>query len=140
MTTLGQIFEPWRYLGDVVSLDPRYLRESFVLLGAFIFLNDLLRTALMAERPRSVAQHLAVCVLTLWPGILLGAVLLWAGYRHPEHAFSHLLFAALLYGFWILGGALTRLVRSDSEGADLGWISHGALITFPLGLLAVILW
>jgi hypothetical protein len=140
MSPLAQLFEPWRYLGNVVSLDPNYLPESIILLGGLIFLNDLLRTALMAERPRSVAQHLAVCVLTLWPGIVLGAVLLWAGYRHPERAWSHLLVAALLYGFWILGGVLTRLVRSDSEGADLGWISHGALITFPLGLLAVALW
>ena len=44
-----------------------------------------------------------------------------------------------LYVLWYLVGQGTRLVRTDSEGADLGFMAVGALITFPAGLLGAIL-
>ena len=66
-------------------------------------------------------------------------MLAWAAARHPERAWLNLAGAAVLFGLWWLGGALTRLVRSDSEGADLGWMAAGALITFPTGILAAVL-
>ena len=68
---------------------------------------------------------------------MLGFVLLWAGHQHPERVFINLGIAAFLYLFWILGGAVTKLARSDSDGADIGWIFHGAVFTFSMGLLAV---
>jgi hypothetical protein len=135
----GYTAAPFHRLDQLCSLGPDTLVHSMVIFAALFLLNDLLRTALLTESPRSVLAHLTVCVLTLLPGIVLGFVLLWAGHRHPERAFINLGLAAVLYIPWYLGGELTRLARSDTEGADLGWIAHGALITFPFGLLAALL-
>lgn len=109
-----------------------------VLMAFVILLNDLVRTWLMTEGTRSVGVHLAVCVLTLAPAIVLASLLVWAGYHHPDRVWLNLALAAGLYVPWWLGGAITRLVRPDSEGADLGWISMGALITFPVGVGAAL--
>jgi hypothetical protein len=43
------------------------------------------------------------------------------------------------YILWYLVGQSTRLVRRDSEGADVGFMSFGALITFPVGIVAALL-
>ena len=44
-----------------------------------------------------------------------------------------------LYVPWYLGGTLTWLARPDTEGADVGWMSHGVFVTLPCGPLAVVL-
>jgi hypothetical protein len=145
-TTLGHLRQfateftasPFHRLDQICSLEPSQLTPALVFLAAAFLINDLLRTAMMPESPRSVLAHLVICLLTLWPGIVLGFVLLWAGHRHPDRVWINLGLAALLYVPWILGGKLTRLSRSDSEGADIGWIAHGALITFPAGLIAAL--
>lgn len=123
-----------RSLGDVLALGPDTALAGCVLLAFSFLLNDLVRTWLMTERTRSVLVHVIVCALTLAPAVVLAAVLVWAGSRHPDRAFLNLGLAAALYVPWWAGGALTRLVRDDSEGADIGWIAMGALITFPTGL------
>jgi hypothetical protein len=135
----GYTVGPLYHLDQIASLDPETFWHSFVFLFAVILLNDLLRTALITELTRSVFNHLVVCVLTLLPGFLLGGVLLWAAHRHPERAWINLLWAAVLYFPWWLGGQLTKLARSDTEGADVGWIFHGALITFPTGVVAALI-
>ncbi len=128
---------PFRNLLELLSLGPDRLLASLVLLAAVMTMNDLFRTAVMVEATRSVSVHLVVNVLTLWPGVMLGLILLYAAFRHPERAWINLGLAMALYLFWILGGTLTRLSRRDTEGADIGWISHGAIITVALGLLAL---
>ena len=135
----GYTAGPFHRLDLIFALDPRWLVHIYVLFAALFLVNDLLRTALMSELVRSVWTHLIVLVLTLFPGALLGIVLLWAGHRHPDRVWINLGVAAALYPWWIAGGAVTRLARRDTEGADLGWIFHGALITFPLGLLAAVI-
>jgi hypothetical protein len=130
---------PFNHLVEIASLDPETFWQSFVFLFAVILLNDLLRTALMTELVRSVFNHLVVCTLTLLPGILLGGVLLFAAHQHPERAWINLFWAAVLYLPWYLGGLITRLARSDVEGPDIGWMAHGALITFPLGIAAALI-
>ena len=136
----GISVEALRNLAELMSLGPERLGASLVLLAAIMILNDLVRTALMTEHTRSVANHVVVAVLTLLPAIILGLVLLWAGYRYPSRAWLNFGLAALLYLGWYLGGTLTWLARRDNEGADVGWMAMGALITVPCGLLAVVLW
>jgi len=46
--------------------------------------------------------------------------------------------ALLIYGIWFVTGQLTSLARADNEGADLGFMTVGALITFPVGIVAAI--
>src|SRR5687768_11580662 len=125
-------------LGDILALGPDTMIAGCALLVFVFLLNDLVRTWLMTEATRSVVAHLAVCVLTLAPAFVLAGVLLWAASRHPDRAWINLALAAALYVPWWAGGALTRLVREDSEGADLGWIAMGALITFPVGVGAAV--
>lgn len=135
----GMSLGPLCNLLDLMSLAPDVLWASLLLLAGIMLLNDLLRTALMTEYTRSVAVHALVCKLTLLPSAILGLVLLYAGYRYPERAWINFGLALALYIPWYLGGTLTWLSRRDTEGADVGWISHGLFITVPCGLLAVVL-
>jgi hypothetical protein len=128
---------PLQRADQIFAFDPKIWVHAYVIFAFFFLVNDLVRTAMMAELVRSVTAHFLVCLLTLFPGIVLGFALLWAGYRHPERVWFNLAIAVALYPWWVAGGALTKLARRDSEGADTGWIFHGAMITFPLGLLAV---
>ena len=41
---------------------------------------------------------------------------------HPGRGWVNLGIAAAMYLIWYLTGQATRLVRSDSEGADLGFM------------------
>lgn len=125
-------------LADLLALGPDTVIAGCTLLAFLFLLNDLVRTWLMTEGTRSIAAHLAVCVLTLAPALVLAGVLVWSASRHPDRVWINLALAAALYVPWWAGGALTRLVREDSEGADLGWIAMGALITFPVGLGAAV--
>ena len=135
----GTSLQPLRNILDLMSLAPDVLWASLLLLTGIMLLNDLLRTALMTEHTRSVAVHALVCTLTLLPSAILGLALLYAGYRHPERAWINFGLALALYIPWYVGGTLTRLARRDTEGADVGWISHGLFITVPCGILAVVL-
>ncbi|MCI0724061.1 MAG: hypothetical protein L0338_34640 [Acidobacteria bacterium] len=142
MELIGRFLEgvtagPFRNLLELMSLNPDSLGAALVLLAAIMILNDLVRTAFMTEYTRSVLVHVIVNVLTLLPAFALGAVLIYAGYRFPDRAWVNLGLAALLYGAWYTGGALTWLARRDTEGADLGWMAHGAVVTLICGLLAV---
>jgi hypothetical protein len=130
---------PLRWLDAVFAWHPDILWHAFAFFAFFFLVNDLLRTAVMAELPRSVLAHLTVCTLTLLPGIVAGLSLLWAAHRHPDRVWIDFGMTALLYPFWIAGGALTKLARADSEGTDIGWISHGAFINVVLGLFAVVM-
>ena len=123
---------------DLLSLAPETLWHAIALLSFLFIVNYLLRTACMSMATRSVVVHILVCTLTLLPAILLAAILWWAAYQHPGRAWVNLGVAALLYVPWYIGGAITRLVRPDTEGADVGWLLMGALITFPLGVIAAL--
>ncbi|MBI4552386.1 MAG: hypothetical protein HY710_08995 [Candidatus Latescibacteria bacterium] len=135
----GMTVGPFHNLLELLSLAPERLIASLILLAALILMNDFVRTALMVEYTRSVVTHVIINVLTLLPAVILGVVLLYAGYRYPERAWFNLGVAAAFYVVWYIGGTLTRLARHDTEGADIGWMSHGLFITIPCGFLAVIL-
>jgi hypothetical protein len=121
------------------SLPPEHLRASLVLLMCLAILNDLVRTAFMVQWTRSRVVHFVVDVLTLWPGIWLGAVLIYAASRHPERTWINLSCVAVLYVGWWLGGTLTRLSRLDTEGSDICWMSHGAIITLVCWLASLVI-
>ncbi len=123
---------------DLVTLAPDHLIASLAFLGAVMAANDTLRTSLMIEFTRSAFVHVIINVMTLLPAGLLAVVLLVAAYRFPQRGWVNLAFAVLLYAAWYFGGAVTRLARRDSEGADPGFMFVGALITFPVGILAAV--
>jgi hypothetical protein len=128
---------PFTDLLDLLSLPPDRLREAVCLLAAFMMACELTRVALGTTLTRSAFAHVVRCLLTFAvQSIALGAVLAYAALRHPEQAFTNLGIALGMYAIWYLTGQLTSLARSDNEGADLGFMTVGALITFPIGLIA----
>jgi uncharacterized membrane protein len=130
---------PFSEFLELMSLAPDTLAHAMAMLSFLFVVNYLLRTAYMSQRTRSVLTHMVVCTLTLLPAIALAVILCWAAYRHPDRAWINLGVAALLYVPWYLGGAMTRLARPDTEGGDIGWLTMGALITFPVGIAAALL-
>jgi hypothetical protein len=130
---------PFVDLLDLLSLPPDRLLQAFGLLAAFMIGCELVRVALGTTLTRSAPAHVVRCLLTFAvQAVTLAAVLVYAAIRHPERAIANLGVALLLYGVWYLTGQLTTLARSDSEGADLGFMTVGALITFPAGIVAAI--
>jgi hypothetical protein len=128
----------WTNLLELLSLAPGTARHAAVLFSFLFMAAYLLRTAAMSEATRSALAHVLVCVLTLLPAVLLAAILVLGAVRYPDRAWINLGIAALLYVPWYVGGRITLLARPDTEGADLGWLAMGALITFPVGLAAAI--
>lgn len=131
---------PFKDLLVLLSLPRERIRESLTLLCAFIILCELTRLALATAFTRSVLAHVTRCLLTFAvQSVLLAAVLVWAAYRYPARSWINLGYALLLYVVWYLAGQLVVLVRSDTEGADLGFMAVGALITFPVGIIAALI-
>jgi hypothetical protein len=128
---------PFTDLLDLLSLSPGRLGEALGLLSAFMIACELTRTALGTTLTRSSFAHVIRCLLTFAiQSTTLAAILVYAAHRHPERAFINLGIALGMYVIWYLAGQLTSLCRSDNEGADLGFMTVGALITFPVGLIA----
>jgi hypothetical protein len=129
-----------QHLGLWLALPPGNVLPGFLLLAAFLVACELTRILLATELTRSRAAHVAICLLTFAvQSLVLAIVLVHADRAHPDRGFANLGYAAALYLIWYLTGELTRLVRPDSEGADLGFMSVGAVITFPVGLAAALL-
>lgn len=130
--------EAERWIG-LLTFAPEHPWAAMALLAGLFSVNEPLRTALSTAAPRSPIVHALVCLLTLLPSFVMGAGLLVAGHRQPDRALSNVALAALLHVPWLVGGELTRLVRRDAEGADVGWICVGALTTLSCGVLAMVL-
>jgi hypothetical protein len=130
---------PFRALLDLLSLPPDRIKEWLSLLIAFMIVCELTRLALATVFTRSVLAHVTRCLLTFAvQAVVLAGVLVWADYRHPERAWINLGYALFLYVIWYLAGQLVLLARHDTEGADLGFMTVGALITFPVGIIAAL--
>jgi hypothetical protein len=129
----------WNHVIDLLSFAPGMAMHAFVLFS-FLFLSAyLLRTACMTESTQSAPMHMLVCALTLLPAILMAGMLVLGAIRFPERVWINLGITAALYVPWYAGGRITRLARPDTEGADVGWLAMGALITFPAGLVVAVL-
>jgi hypothetical protein len=131
---------PFRDLLEVLSLPAQRTREWLMLLSAFMILCELTRLAVATVFTRSVLAHVVRILLTFpVQALTLAAVLVWADYRHPDRSWINLGVALLMYIVWYLAGQLVLLARPDTEGADLGFMTVGALITFPVGILAALI-
>ena len=139
MPDWSSIFDPQRLepFLEIVSLSPHHLVASLVFLAAFMLSNDLVRTALMVSLPRSAIAHFMVVIMTVLPAIECGIVLVIAAFRYPDRIFIDIGLVVLLFGAWYVGGTLTRLARRDTEGADVGFMAAGALITLLCAGVAV---
>ena len=134
---LSAIAEPLERLLDFLSFSATSAPHATVCVGFVFMAMYLVRTAYMQAGTRSVATHLLVTSFTVLPSFILAALLVWAGYNHPDRTVVNLGWAALTYLAWGIGGALTHLVRSDTEGADLGWLLQMAAVPAATGLLCI---
>ncbi len=131
---------PFKDLIELMSLPPERTGEWLMFLSAFMLLCELTRLALATVFTRSVLAHVTRCLLTFpIQAIVLAVVLVWADHHHPGHGWINLGYALLLYFIWYLAGQLVLLARPDTEGADLGFMTVGALITFPVGIIVALI-
>jgi hypothetical protein len=131
---------PFAHLADLMGLPPDRLWSAIGLLAAFITVAELVRLSLSTTATTSVTAHLLRCLLTFpIQSVSLAIVLVVAALRFPERAWLNLGIVLSLYVLWYLVGQLTSLARSDNEGADLGFMCVGSLVTFPTGLLMAVL-
>jgi hypothetical protein len=115
------------------------LGASLGMLAAFVVLCEFSRITLASEHTQSRIAHVTMCLLTFpVPAIALAIVLVHAAAAHSSHAWMNLAWVLGLYGIWYVAGESTKLVRPGGEGADLGFMTVGALITFPVGLIAAL--
>jgi hypothetical protein len=132
----GMTTQPFKDLRHLLELPPGQLWPAFRLLAAAMIVCELVRISLATVLTRSRLAHLTVCLLTFAvQSLLLAFVLVHADRHHAGRGWINLGIAAALYAVWYVTGEVTRLVRTDSEGADLGFMTAGALITFPVGLV-----
>jgi len=133
--TLG----PFRDFLALFALPADRVIEALAYLGAFLILCELTRLGLGTTFTRSKLAQVLRSLLTFpVQAILLAAVLAWAAHQHPERAWINVGYALLLYAVWYAAGQLVLLARPDTEGADLGFMTVGALITFPVGVIAAL--
>jgi hypothetical protein len=127
----------WRHM----SLPPHRLGPALLLLGSVMVICELTRIALCTEHTRSRVAHVSMALLTFpLQSIFLSIVLVHAATSYPGRGWINLAIAVGLYALWFVTGQATRLVRRVSEGADFGFMSVGALITFPIGIAVALLY
>jgi hypothetical protein len=114
---------------------------GLLLLAGAIAIGEVVRIALLTELTRSAIAHVAVCMLTVAvQAVGLSAVLVHAARAHPGRGGVNLAVVAALFVVWYVAGELTRLVRRDGEGADLGFMSLAAVIVLLVGGVAAAWW
>lgn len=127
-------------LWSLMSLPPDRLIPALLLLASFITLCELTRICLLVVAPRSRFVHIMEVLLTaVIQPIALAIVLIKGACEFPERAWINVGYIALMYVIWYVAGQATLLVRRDSQGADLGFMTVSALITFPVGVTGILL-
>jgi len=136
----GMTRAPFHGIARMLELQPGRLLPGLSLLAAIITVAELVRIALGNVLTHSRVAHVTVCFLTFaFQALLIAGVLVFADRAHPGRGWINLGFALALYLLWFVVGQATKLVRRDSEGADVGFMAVGALITFPTGVIAAAL-
>ncbi|MEE9384706.1 MAG: hypothetical protein V3V08_14975 [Nannocystaceae bacterium] len=142
-TTLPEMWKaltvPLEGLLAFLSFSERSAPHATLCVGFIFMCMYLLRTAHMQSGTRSFANHALVTSFTVLPSFLVAALLLWAGYNHPDRTVVNLGWAAGTYVAWGLGGAMTRLARPDTEGADIGWLIQMAVVPGVAGVVAIVI-
>ena len=125
-------------LFQLMRLPPEHLVASILLLAGVVVACELLRVSLAPVLTRSVIAHVLVNLLTavVLP-VFLAVVLVLSILAHPERALINMLIVGGLYALWYLAGQATLLVRSDTQGADPGFMFVGSVITFVPGVIAL---
>jgi hypothetical protein len=127
----------WRHM----SLPPDRWWPALALLAGLIVVCELTRIALSTEHTTSRIAHVTMCLLTFpIQAITLAVVLVHAAATYPGRGWINLAAVVGLYGLWFVTGQATRLARPASEGADLGFMAVGALITLPTGVIAAVVY
>jgi hypothetical protein len=132
--------QPFIDVLHLLALPPDKLWPAFRMLAAVVIVCELVRISLGTVLTRSRIAHVTICLFTFaFQSVLIAVILVVADRAYPGRGWVNLGLAALLYVIWYFAGQSTRLVRPDSEGADVGFMTVGALITFPVGLVAAVL-
>ena len=132
----GMTAQPFKNIFHLLELAPDQIWASISMLSAIMVVCELVRISLGTVLTRSRLAHVTICLFTFaFQAILLAIVLVIADLHYHGRGWINVGIAAAMYVVWYLTGQATCLVRSDSEGADLGFMSVGALITFPVGIL-----
>ncbi len=123
---------------ELMTLPSEHLVTATVFLAAIIATCEYVRIVLSVTAPKSVAVHLLVSLLTVViQPLFLAAVLVLSIAATPERAWLCMAIVAGLYGVWYLAGQSSLLVRADSQGADVGFMTVGAVMTFIPGLITM---
>jgi hypothetical protein len=126
-------------LFELLRLPPEHLIASILFLAGVVIACELLRVSLLPVLTRSVIAHVLVNLLTavILP-VFLAVVLVLSILAHSDRALVNMLIVAGLYAVWYLVGQATLLVRSDTQGADAGFMFIGSVITFVPGVIALV--
>ncbi|WP_428264331.1 hypothetical protein [Haliangium sp.] len=124
---------------ELFTLPPDRLLESVLLVAGIVVACEYLRISLSPVFTRSVVAHLLVNLLTVViQPVLLAVVLVLSVLAAPERAGLNFLIVAGMYGVWYLAGQSTLLARPDTQGADVGFMTIGGVLTFLPGAIAVL--
>ena len=125
-------------LFELLRLPPEHLVASILFIGGLVVACELLRISLSPVLTRSMIAHVLVNLLTavVLP-VFLAVVLVLSIVAYPDRALLNMVIVAGLYALWYLTGQATLLVRSDTQGADPGFMFVGSVITFVPGVIAL---
>lgn len=125
-------------LFELLHLPPEHLIPSILFIGGLVIACELGRVSLSPVLTRSVIAHVLVNLLTavVLP-VLLAVVLVLSILAYPDRALLNMVIVAGLYAVWYLAGQATLLIRSDTQGADVGFMFVGSFITFVPGVIAL---
>ena len=125
-------------LSEALTLSPEVTPQACV--AWVMAMLEFTRVALTTQFTRSPLAHALLTLVALpLPAGFLAVVLVYGAHAHPERSWLNLGFGLWGYLAWYVAGESTRLVRRDSDGAELGFMFFGALATFPVGVLAALL-
>ncbi|GAB4519333.1 MAG: hypothetical protein Tsb0020_37880 [Haliangiales bacterium] len=125
-------------LVELLRLPPDHLGAAIILISGFMIAAEYLRISLSPAFPRSPIVHPLVNLLTVViQPVFLAVVLVISVLAYPERALINVGIVLGMYGVWYLAGQSTLLVRPDSQGADIGFMTIGGLLTFIPGAIAI---
>ena len=130
----------WENLSALLALPPGAVLTAMIVLAATMMTLEYTRISLALAAPHSRVAHVSVCMLTFpLQTILCSFVLIHAARAFPDRAWINLGLIGILHVVWWIAGQSTLIVRRDSQGADVGFMAVGALITLLVGVGAAVL-
>lgn len=134
----GLTLGPFVHLMEIFTLGAGNLLIAFGIITVLFFINELLKAYLMIEHTHCIITHVGINIMTILPAIILMAILIYAGFKHPERTGINFTFVVLSFIPWYLAGKFTRLARRDTEGADIGFMTVGLLLVVFAGIITTL--